>query len=52
MSDQGKVKKVYKSRDAKTPLERLVQLNERRGLVTFKPGTKLDDLVAQANAKD
>ncbi|MDZ7812536.1 MAG: hypothetical protein U5L74_05225 [Ideonella sp.] len=50
VSDQGKVKKVYKSRDAKTPLERLVQLNER-GLVTFKPGTKLDDLVAQANAK-
>ncbi|MDZ7812610.1 MAG: hypothetical protein U5L74_05620, partial [Ideonella sp.] len=36
--------------DAKTPLERLVQLNER-GLVTFKPGTKLDDLVAQANEK-
>ncbi|MDZ7814034.1 MAG: hypothetical protein U5L74_13405 [Ideonella sp.] len=50
VSDQGKVKKVYKSRDAKTPLERWVQLNER-GLVTFKPGTKLDDLVAQANAK-
>jgi len=47
VSQTGKVKKVYKNKDAKTPLERLVQLNEK-GLVTFKAGITLQDLLAQA----
>jgi transposase InsO family protein len=48
--DKGKVKKVYKNKDAKTPLERLVQLNDR-GLVKFKAGIALEDLLAQAKEK-
>ena len=50
VSDKGKVKKVYKNKDAKTPLERLVQLNEE-GLVKFKAGVALEDLLAQAKEK-
>ena len=50
VSDKGKIKKVYKNKDAKTPLERLVQLSEK-GLVTFKANIKLEDLLAQAKEK-
>ena len=50
VSDKGKVKKVYKNKDAKTPLERLVQLTEG-GLVRFKAGIALEDLLAQAKEK-
>ena len=50
VSDKGKIKKVYKNKDAKTPLERLVQLNES-GLVKFKANIKLEDLLAQAKEK-
>jgi hypothetical protein len=50
VSDKGKVKKVYKNKDAKTPLERLVQLSEK-GLVTLKAGIALEDLLALAKEK-
>ena len=50
MSDKGKVKKIYKNKDAKTPLERLVQLSEK-GLVKFKAGIALEDLLALAKEK-
>jgi len=50
VSDKGKVKKVYKHADVKTPLECLVLLNEK-GLVAFKNGTTLEDLLAQAKEK-
>jgi transposase InsO family protein len=50
VSEKGKTKKVYKNTDAKTPLERLVQLNEK-GLVRFKAGVTIKDLLAKANAK-
>ena len=50
VSDKGKIRKVYKNKDAKTPLERLVQLNEE-GLVKFKAGIALEDLLAQATEK-
>ena len=50
VSDKGKLKKVYKNKDAKTPLERLVQLAEG-GLVRFKAGIALEDLLAQAKEK-
>jgi hypothetical protein len=50
VSDKGKIKKVYKSKDAKTPLECLVLLNEK-GLVKFKAGTTLEDLLAKAKGK-
>jgi len=50
VSETGKIKKVYKNKDAKTPLERLVQLNEK-GLVKFKAGITLEDLLAQAKEK-
>jgi hypothetical protein len=50
VSEKGKIKKVYRNKDAKTPLERLVQLNEK-GLVTFKAGIKLEDLLARATEK-
>ena len=46
----GKVKKVYRNEDAKTPLESLVLLNEK-GLVTFKSGITLEDLLAKARGK-
>jgi hypothetical protein len=50
VSDKGKIKKVYKHEDVKTPLECLVQLNEK-GLVKFKAGITLEDLRAQASEK-
>ena len=50
VSDKGKVKKVYKNEDAKTPLECLELLNAK-GLVTFKTGISLDDLLAKAKEK-
>ena len=50
VSEKGKIKKVYKHEDVKTPLECLVLLNER-GLVTFKAGITLEGLLAQASEK-
>ncbi len=50
VSDKGKIKKVYKHEDVKTPLECLVLLNEK-DLVTFKAGITLEDLLAQASEK-
>ncbi len=50
VSETGKIKKVYKNKDAKTPLERLAVLNEK-GLVTFKAGITLQDLQTQAMQK-
>ncbi len=50
VSETGKIKKVYKNKDAKTPLERLAVLNEK-GLVTFKAGITLQDLLTQAMQK-
>lgn len=44
---KGKVVKVYKHADVKTPLEALVKLNEL-GLVRFKIESMLVDLLAQA----
>ena len=43
VSEKGKIIKRYKHKDVKTPLECLVQLNEK-GLVTFKAGITLEDL--------
>jgi transposase InsO family protein len=50
VSDKGKIKKVYRHADVKTPLECLAQLNKKR-LVTFKKGIKLKDLQSQAKEK-
>ena len=50
VSEKGKIKKVYKNKDANTPLERLVQLNEK-GLVRFKADLTIEDLLAKANEK-
>lgn len=50
VSDKGKVKKVYKHADVKTPLECLAQLAKKR-LVTFKKGVTLKTLQAQAAGK-
>ena len=50
VSEKGKIKKVYRNEDAKTPLERLVLLNGK-GLVTFKSGITLADLLAKATEK-
>ncbi len=47
---KGKLVKVYKHEDVKTPLEALVKLNEL-GLVQFKSETLLQDLQAQAKQK-
>ena len=47
VNDKGKVVKVYKHSDVKTPLEALVKLHEL-GLVKFKTDTMLVDLLAQA----
>lgn len=47
---KGKVVKVYKHEDVKTPLEALVLLN-KLGLVKFKTETTLMDLLAQAKQK-
>ncbi len=50
VSEKGKIIKRYKHKDVKTPLECLVLLNEK-GLVTFKAGITLEDLLAQASEK-
>jgi hypothetical protein len=47
---KGKIVKVYKHKDVKTPLEALVLLN-KLGLVKFKTQTMLTDLLAQAKQK-
>ena len=50
VSDKGKIKKVYKHADVKTPLECLVLLKEK-GLVKLKTGITLEDLLAKAKEK-
>ena len=50
ISEEGKVKKVYKHADVKTPLECLTELSEK-GLVTFKSCVTLEDLQRQAKDK-
>ncbi len=50
VSDKGKIKKLYKHADVKTPLECLAQLSTKR-LVTFKSGITLKALQAQARQK-
>ena len=50
MSDKGKIKKVYKNKDAKTPLECLVLL-DKTGLVSFKSATMLHSLLKKAKEK-
>jgi len=50
VSNKGKIKKVYRSQDTKTPLECLAQLS-KAGLVKFKTGSKLNDLLDQAREK-
>ena len=50
VSEKGKIIKRYKHQDVKTPLECLVLLGEK-GLVTFKAGITLEDLLAQASEK-
>ncbi len=50
MSEKGKIIKRYKHKDVKTPLECLVQLNEK-DLVKFKEGITLDGLLATAMEK-
>jgi len=50
VSDKGKIKKVYKHADVKTPLECLASLSEKR-LVKFKKGITLKDLEAKAREK-
>ncbi len=50
VNEKGKIKKIYKNKDVKTPLERLVQLHER-GLVRFKADLTLEHLLAKANEK-
>jgi transposase InsO family protein len=50
VNDKGKVKKVYKYKDAKTPLECLVLLSQS-GLVNFKSATTLQSLLTKAKEK-
>ena len=50
VSEKGKIKKVYRSEDVKTPLECLALL-DKKGLVTFKAGKTLQALQAQAREK-
>jgi len=50
VSDKGKIKKVYKHADVKTPLECLAALSKKR-LVTFKKGITLKTLEAKAREK-
>jgi hypothetical protein len=50
VSDKGKIKKVYKNKDVKTPLECLVLLNEK-GLVKFKAGITLEDWQVKAKGQ-
>lgn len=50
VSDKGKIKKVYKNKDAKTPLECLVLL-DKTGLVSFKSATVLHSLLEKTKEK-
>ena len=50
VSEKGKIIKRYQHKDVKTPLECLVLLNEK-GLVKFKAGITLANLLTQANEK-
>ena len=50
VSDKGKIKQVYKNKDAKTPLECLVLL-DKTGLVSFKSATILRSLQEKAKEK-
>jgi len=50
VSEQGKIKKIYKNKDVKTPLECLVLLNAK-GLVKFKEDITLEYLLARAGEK-
>ena len=50
VSAKGKVVKRYKHADVKTPLECLVQLNDK-GLVKFKTGMALQELLIKAKEK-
>ena len=50
VSDKGKIKKVYRNKDAKTPLECLVLL-DKTGMVSFKSVTMLQSLLDKARAK-
>ncbi len=50
VSEEGKIIKRYKHKDVKTPLECLALLNEK-GLVKFKAGITLEDLLAKAIEK-
>ncbi|MFY9329335.1 MAG: hypothetical protein WAO76_15165 [Georgfuchsia sp.] len=50
ISPKGKIIKRYKHKDVKTPLECLIQLNEK-GLFTLKPGITMDALQAQAKSQ-
>jgi hypothetical protein len=47
IGDKGKIKKVYKNKDAKTPLECLVLL-DKSGLVSFKNATMLQSLLEKS----
>lgn len=50
INEKGKIKKVYKHADVKTPLECLAQLSQKK-LVTLKKGITLKALQAQAKQK-
>jgi len=50
VSDKGKIKKVYKHKDAKTPLECLVLLTQAK-LVTFKSAATLNSLLGKAKER-
>ena len=50
VSEKGKIIKRYKHQDVKTPRECGGLLNEK-GLVTFKAGITLEDLLAKASEK-
>ncbi len=50
VSDKGKIIKRYKHKDVKTPLECLVLL-DAKGLVTFRKGITLEDLLAKAKGQ-
>ena len=50
VSDKGKITKVYRHADVKTPIEALVRL-AAQGLATLKPGVSLKALCGQAMAQ-
>ena len=50
VSDKGKIKKVYRNKDAKTPQECLVLL-DKTGLVSFKSTTMLQSLLDKGREK-